>query len=771
MVGNNKRFVIFSFISISAAGVFYFFNNYDFNFLISSLNSFINNVCGINIQIQDSSKYKSDFVLTNDLKCINNIVKIDEINKIFYIAKLSEGYLLVLKSLIIYTYSISFIISLIYLLKKEKTLKNLLDAKFSFFILFFVNFVFIRYFFIVLEDKSFIASSSISRTEFLNVNLVYIFGILIIYFLISKLQNKKILYILLTIFFTFPIFNFLGLYSNLYIPLILLISFFILKIINKDSFLKINIFFSIIISIQLFQVLTQLSSSHNGESFIRQIDSTFLNKNKLFEPSVIVESSFDNKYPPIIIFWFDELPANIVFNNSFVREEFPNLKNLSEVSYNFYKNVSLSGYSPYAIYEVFSNDLFNELTENYVIGTVENSTNICNFEFCNFKNSEFENSQNFTYFKDTLAIYLNLYSIELFQNFVPDITTKLTNFFDEKYNMPASFQDDKQLYSSYKSSEYLIKQISNKKFVFSHILLPHMPWRYSKEGSYYFSGESVLTSIFLGDIRDDSFLFWNEDYRSNSYYQNIEASRLIEQAIFMDKLLGSLISELKQNGKFDESLIIFTSDHGINFNPIKNARAASEENLIVYNTPLLIKLPYQNNSVDVREPTSHELISEIIFSLIKNISLQNTIDKHEPTLKVRVYEGRDTFKNSVDGYAMINLQKLENEIYNDLTFFNTVFDFYNENFGWKERNIDLENHVDITKDINIQLPILSEDSELEFKYIVFTTKLNLRKLIVKNKDKILEIQNINSKKNKYVFYLDKPITAKELEKLEFYIEK
>ena len=267
------------------------------------------------------------------------------------------------------------------------------------------------------------------------------------------------------------------------------------------------------------------------------------------------------------------------------------------------------------------------------------------------------------------------------------------------------------------------------------------------------------------------FLFWNKDYQNNTYYQKIEASRLIEQTIFMDNLLGNLITELKQNGTFDKSLIIFTSDHGINFDPLKNSRAASEENLIVYNTPLLIKLPYQNNRVDVVKPTSHELISDILFSLNKRENIQNVIEKHNPTLKVRIYEDRDTFKNSEEGYAEINLAKLENEIKNDLDFYNLVYDFYNKNFGWKEQNIDLEGLVDITKDVDIQMPFLSNESELEFKYIVFKTNLDIRKLIIKNMDKILEIQNINNENNEYAFYLDTPLNSKELERLKYYIEK
>ena len=117
--------------------------------------------------------------------------------------------------------------------------------------------------------------------------------------------------------------------------------------------------------------------------------------------------------------------------------------------------------------------MINDIAENYIVGTVEKSTNICSFEFCNFKYSEYENSQNFTYFKDVLAIYLNLYTIELFQNLVPDITTKSTNFFDEKYNTPSSFQEDEQLYLSYKSV-YLTKQVSDNGLFF-HYIFSHMP--------------------------------------------------------------------------------------------------------------------------------------------------------------------------------------------------------------------------------------------------------------------------------------------------------
>ena len=43
MVSNKKRFLIFSFISISALGVF-IFTYYDFNFLISTLNILITSV-------------------------------------------------------------------------------------------------------------------------------------------------------------------------------------------------------------------------------------------------------------------------------------------------------------------------------------------------------------------------------------------------------------------------------------------------------------------------------------------------------------------------------------------------------------------------------------------------------------------------------------------------------------------------------------------------------------------------------------------------------
>lgn len=80
----------------------------------------------------------------------------------------------------------------------------------------------------------------------------------------------------------------------------------------------------------------------------------------------------------------------------------------------------------------------------------------------------------------------------------------------------------------------------------------------------------------------------------------------------MDKIFGEYIEILKKNKLYEKSLIIFTSDHGINFNPKMNSRGASENNLGVYHTPLLVKLPNQNNSIVIKENSSHKIILELI---------------------------------------------------------------------------------------------------------------------------------------------------------------
>ena len=768
---SRKLFITFVYVLITIS-LLYYFTNYDFNYLINTTNSFLNRECINEIHLVDQSQYYKNFLLQSDFSCIEKVVRVDYAKNIIYIAKLSEGYLLVLKALTIYLYLIITFLFLVFLLKKEKLFKNILNSKFNFLLLFFINFVFLRYLFITFKDKSYITSASVTKFEFVMINLIYILIVLLICYLVSRLNNNKLLFVLLTVFFTLPLFNFLGLYSNLFIALIFPSSLIIFKIINSNTFVPVNTLLIVLISIQTFQILINLSEAHNGESFITQIQSSLLEDSGEVENSNIFDNSlFEETYPPIIIFWFDELPANTVFSNSNVREEYPNLKSLSNMSYNFYNNVSLSGYSPYAIYEVFNDNLIKDVSKNYNFGTVEKSTNICNFKFCDFKLVRYKTSDNFTYLSDVLAIYLNLYSLEFFQDFVPDISTKSNNFLAEKYRTPTTFSEDSQLYTSYKSSEFLTENAKENSFIFSHILLPHMPWRYSKDGTYYYSGESVLTSIFLENIRNESFLSWNNDYKSNSYYQKVEASRLVEQTIFMDSLLGDLVVKLKENGRFDESLIIFTSDHGINFNSIKNSRAASDENLLVYNTPLIIKLPYQSENYDVSKFTSHELISELIVGVNENGDLENIISQHTPSFRVKVFNDRDKFKETDAGYATINSEQLEYEIQEDAIFFNSVYEFYSNNYGWIEKDINLKDLVEVSKDVTIKSPIVVNESELKFKYIVFETKLNIRNLIIKNGSKILEIPYFAQDNSEYLFYLDTALTSEELKKLKFYIEK
>ena len=63
----------------------------------------------------------------------------------------------------------------------------------------------------------------------------------------------------------------------------------------------------------------------------------------------------------------------------------------------------------------------------------------------------------------------------------------------------------------------------------------------------------------------------------------------------------------------------------------------------MYHTPLLVKLPNQNNPIIINENSSHKIILELIEDIVLENQLTKTIKNHKPDLRVKVFE-RDSFE-------------------------------------------------------------------------------------------------------------------------------
>ena len=128
-----------------------------------------------------------------------------------------------------------------------------------------------------------------------------------------------------------------------------------------------------------------------------------------------------------------------------------------------------------------------------------------------------------------------------------------------------------------------IKSHDSPAFYYLHTVLPHIPWVFLPSGKYY--GPQVrLSHGRRGGV-------WSSDsWEATQGYQ-----RHLLQVGFVDKLLGEIIDTLKEQERFEHSLVIVSADHGISFQGNVNARIFSPENVRdTLPVPLFVKLPGQS---------------------------------------------------------------------------------------------------------------------------------------------------------------------------------
>ena len=116
-----------------------------------------------------------------------------------------------------------------------------------------------------------------------------------------------------------------------------------------------------------------------------------------------------------------------------------------------------------------------------------------------------------------------------------------------------------------------------------HMLLPHVPWRFSPEGDQYISDGSDAPGL------NDQI--WSDD----RYPSDVALQRSMLQTEYSDKILGSFVKRMKEAGIWQRSLFIVTADHGVSYRPGGSRRPVTKQNLPeLANTPLFVKLPGQS---------------------------------------------------------------------------------------------------------------------------------------------------------------------------------
>ncbi len=139
---------------------------------------------------------------------------------------------------------------------------------------------------------------------------------------------------------------------------------------------------------------------------------------------------------------------------------------------------------------------------------------------------------------------------------------------------------------------------------FLHLMLPHQPWQHRADGEQY-DPHPRGPALAVGD----------RPYAGtwNPWTAAVVEQRHLLQAEYTDALVGQMLDRLRDEGLYDDSLIVVTADHGISFEDGTQLRFPEPSTLdsIAY-APLLVKEPGQEHgAIDDSNVTGGDLLPTI----------------------------------------------------------------------------------------------------------------------------------------------------------------
>lgn len=392
--------------------------------------------------------------------------------------------------------------------------------------------------------------------------------------------------------------------TSFIISLIFTVLIFAIPIIRKFiSFLSV----STIIFLGLFLIQNKLVVNNFNSQFHNEIKEDI----KINHPS------------PVVFIVFDEFSLNSILdkNGNIDRTLFPNFASLLD-NFTWYKNATtvadstttavpsiLTGSYPkensLATASFYPQNIFSILGGEYKITADEIYTDLCPEKMC-FSSKE-KSSKNFNIFiSDIFIIYKNFILTKGSTSDAPSITDK----WHKLNSNPAKIDADEvskldetrdQLFYSFLDS---INNNNYPEFYYHHLELPHIPFSFLPSGNIY-----RTTTGELGRV--------DNSWGNNLWLVNQSYQRHLLQASFVDKLVGQLISKLRETDMFERSIVVITADHGISFIPNDNRRAITKNNFQdIMSVPLFIKLPDQKSGlVSEIQTQSIDILPTIIDEL------------------------------------------------------------------------------------------------------------------------------------------------------------
>ena len=238
----------------------------------------------------------------------------------------------------------------------------------------------------------------------------------------------------------------------------------------------------------------------------------------------------------------------------------------------------------------YPHNLFTFLNRFYRMNVVEHGTRLCPQQLGSETRAILRKRLN-SLLSDIFTVYLHIILPPRFSAELPDVTKTWKGFARKnRAGIEKDIRKDKHRTSDrvqlFKKFIHSIRLAENNKptLNFMHVLLPHMPYEFLPSGKMY-------GSYPIEGLSGDSWT--NDEFVVSKGYQ-----RYLLQLGYADKLLGELLTRLKNIGIYDRSLIIITADHGNNFQASDSRRGLTKKSFpYIISVPLFIKLPNQKKGV------------------------------------------------------------------------------------------------------------------------------------------------------------------------------
>lgn len=118
-----------------------------------------------------------------------------------------------------------------------------------------------------------------------------------------------------------------------------------------------------------------------------------------------------------------------------------------------------------------------------------------------------------------------------------------------------------------------------------HVPIPHAPWRLLPDGGYHESPHPA------GD--GGGFYSWADDELGRERGEQARSYHLLQMQ-WTDRLLGAVFERLQELGRWEETTVVVTADHGVSFRQGQPQRPLVPDNQVdVAWVPLLVKAPGQ----------------------------------------------------------------------------------------------------------------------------------------------------------------------------------